>query len=499
MQARHKDRVCRQRHALCRQPRAHIRGIEQMCKRTRADFAIMPPTGPALQRRGMGVVRDMRTMTQKQDRRRIGANQPHRGQHFLRHIDPARSIQTRQDRERFGLNLVTKAQSIAHQLACIQRPGRFDECEGRHSGQLEPPPGAMGAGGDLGGEILGLGRFGGGFERGGQQDGQMRLVTARTLGPMRQWQAKEARKAQCLHIWPAAFQRAAIGFGPHVNAERGLKRRPDGREGRTIRRQPPAQVTLESVLDCRLQDRVDPLFGPGMDGFGMFRERRRPGRADQVRVLRIKCSFPDQPDRKQIGHAVIAVATQFSLPELPTGRLRPTAQIHQQPVINAFGCIRRKAQCGRNLHEHERCLVRAVIHPPGKARKPCDFRGQIVDRVIAPCVIGPPPARGRPKRLALIEPACRPSADAARHDARPVDARGIRDQMRDGGQRLWGWVRLAKRQFHMPQRDFACIGAGGQGGLDIGQCQLACGHLVAKPCARQRDRLTRSAAKMGCG
>ena len=162
----------------------------------------------------------------------------------------------------------------------------------------------------------------------------------------------------------------------------------------------------------------------------------RPALRDRRGVAREQRLLPDQPDRQQVGGRRIPSAGQLGLPSLVARILGPAAERHQQPVetgvergVGEAKPVARARDQPERIHGDLRDVQR-------EAREARDLRREIVRGHGAPRGIGAVCiARRGPQRLAFVEMAGCPGADALCDQPRPVDARHVGREIGDRGQR----------------------------------------------------------------
>ena len=148
MQTTEEDGVGRDGDAVHRQLLAHGAVVQKISQKTRVDVARIAAAGATVKCAGIGIVDHIRPMTADQHE----AAETFRERHGLQHRfgDHGAGLQSNIGRKvRLGgirpLALV-EAETVADQLAGIDRTHRFDKGEGGNGGQLEPSPGAGGPG-----------------------------------------------------------------------------------------------------------------------------------------------------------------------------------------------------------------------------------------------------------------------------------------------------------------------------------------------------------------
>ena len=259
------------------------------------------------------------------------------------------------------------------------------------------------------------------------------------------------------------------------------------------------KLALHGAFPCLLQDRVRGKVG--VDGHRrlMRRDHIGPARRDPVLVLFEKRLFPQKPDGQEVGERVVRPPRKLRLPEMVAPDLAPAAQREQKLV--EIGLERRLGQAQRVERPAFRFVggVRGFAHILREALETGDFRGQVVGGELPPRVIGAAPARGGPERLALVEIARRPKAEAVGDDAGPIEPRDLRRQIRHGRLRRGGGRLGSGQPLDRLEVEPLRVGTGGDGVEDILIGDRALADEARVMGARHRHRHTCNAAESCAG
>ncbi len=251
-------------------------------------------------------------------------------------------------------------------------------------------------------------------------------------------QTEEAGESGGRDFRVLALQRAPEHLGPDVDAEHRMQQRTlracrDRRCPR--RRQRAGQPALGGPLRRVLKHRVDGVGGAGPHRQRMGRGDAPPGVGDAILETLEQGDLPGHADGQQIAHGLVGAIGQLGLPEPLTGELRPAAEAEQKLVEVALqggrGQPEARGEPGDGVHG----IVRQGGDETRKPGEPEDFRRQVVNR-LSPVGRPRPLTPGRcPQRLAGVEVACGPGADAIRGHRRPVGAVRAGGQLRHRRQR----------------------------------------------------------------
>ena len=492
MQGRDEKRVPGDFDAVGQEARPHFGVVQQRRQQAAIHLARIASASAAMQRARVRIVDDVGAVPHQQHEPRKATGQRHGPEHGRGHAHAGREIGGGRE---LGRRVVRgrramQPQRIGDELAGIDGPGRLDEGERGHRGQLEAPPRPPGPrpypDGPVG--VRGLIRAGAGRERGIEQHRQAQFLDIGPQAPMRRGEAEKAREPRRPDIGSHTLQRPAEDFGTHVDAEGGLQRRPAVAGARGHRRQALRQLTLGGALRGLLQNGVDRKVGSYLDRHRMRLAHLRPPPGDRRLVATEQGLFPDEPDGQEIAQRPVRVPGQLGLPQFVAGILRPPSQRHEQMV--EIGARRRVAEaeqagCARDGGSRG---VRRSRYFQRKSRQTRNLRGQVVHRRRAPDGIGTLAARRRPECLTLVEISGRPGSQTFGDKARPVDPGDFCGEIGDRGQRP-GTRRIQESRPLQPGQ----IG-GSAVGRRIGPCrqQVLIGNraahdLLAVPVPRHGD------------